>query len=178
MVSRVSCRLLSVCSWKRIVVLLLGFFFICGPALAAVSIAVTASGLSGANPPFALGGTVTFSAAVTGSTQTAVNWSVVGGGAISSAGVYTAPSTMPSNSQVEVVATLASDASTSSSYPLVLEYPVPVITSASPKQAAAGATIPIVLTGSNFQPGISVLVNGVPASTTYSSATTITAQVT
>jgi uncharacterized protein (DUF1800 family) len=178
MVGRVFCRPLSACLRNRIIVLLLGAFFICSPALAAVSITVTASGLSGTNPQVGLGGTVAFSAAVTGSTQTAVNWSVVGGGTISSTGVYTAPAAMPSSNQVAVVATLASDPSTSGSYSLALAFPVPVITSASPTQAIAGVTIPIALTGSNFQPGISVLVNGVPAPTTYASATSITAQVT
>lgn len=47
----------------------------------------------------------TFTATVTGTSNTAVTWSVVGGGTITTAGVYTAPSTVPTPPQVTVTAT-------------------------------------------------------------------------
>ncbi len=52
-----------------------------------------------------LSGAQTFTATVTGTTNTAVTWSVTGGGTISSTGVYTAPATMPSSSSITVKAT-------------------------------------------------------------------------
>lgn len=59
-----------------------------------------------------IGQTVTFSATVTGTTNTAVTWSVSGGsanGTISSTGVYTAPATVPSPAAVTVIATSQAD---------------------------------------------------------------------
>jgi uncharacterized protein (DUF1800 family) len=146
--------------------------------IASANITVSAAALSAANPVLALGGTSGFSATVTGAAQTAVNWSVNGAGTISSAGMYTAPASMPSSNQVSVVATLASNSAVSASYQLALQSPVPNITGANPNQAAAGATIPITLTGTNFVPGITVLVSGVAAPTTYISPTSISVQVT
>ena len=56
------------------------------------SIALTATGPDGINTGFGeIDFSVAMSAAVTGSAQTAVNWSVAGAGSISSAGVYTPP---------------------------------------------------------------------------------------
>ncbi len=59
------------------------------------------------NPPSAsvsVGQTQQFSATVTGTTTTTVTWSVTGGGAISPAGLYTAPATIPAGA-VTVTAT-------------------------------------------------------------------------
>jgi hypothetical protein len=53
------------------------------------------------------GGTLQFTAAVTDTSNQAVNWSVVGGGAngtISAAGLYTAPGSVPSPAQVTITA--------------------------------------------------------------------------
>ena len=65
-------------------------------SVAANSITLTATGPDGTNTGFAdIDFGVAMSAAVTGSLQTAVNWSVTGAGSISSAGVYTPPAVMP-----------------------------------------------------------------------------------
>jgi len=53
-----------------------------------------------------------FTATVTGTSNTAVTWSVVGGaanGTISNAGLYTAPATVPNPPQVTVTATSQKD---------------------------------------------------------------------
>src|SRR5437016_10042264 len=60
----------------------------------------------------AVGKTAQFTAAVTGTSNTAVTWSVVGGagnGTISSAGLYTAPPTVPNPPQVTLTATSQAD---------------------------------------------------------------------
>jgi hypothetical protein len=65
-----------------------------------------------------VGQTQTFTATVTGTTNTAVSWSVAGGaanGTISATGVYTAPSTVPSQPQVTVTATSQADTTKSGS---------------------------------------------------------------
>jgi len=55
--------------------------------------------------------TAQFAATVTGTTGTAVNWSIQPAvGTISASGLYTAPSTIGSAQTVTVIATLASDA--------------------------------------------------------------------
>ena len=147
-------------------------------SIAPNSIEVTTGNLSGTNPSLALGTTVNFSANVAGSMQTAVNWSVAGAGSISSSGSYTAPTAMPSNPQVNVLATLASNNAIVGAYSLVLKSPVPSLIYLSPGQAVAGATVPITFFGSNFVPGIVILANNVPVPTTYQSSTSVTAQIT
>jgi hypothetical protein len=65
-----------------------------------------------------VGQTLTFTATVTGTTNTAVTWSVSGGasnGTISSIGVYTAPATVPNPAKVTVIATSQGDATKSGS---------------------------------------------------------------
>lgn len=56
-----------------------------------------------------------FTATVTGTTNTAVTWSVIGGGTITSTGMYTAPSTVPNPPQVTVTATSQADRTKSGS---------------------------------------------------------------
>ena len=60
-----------------------------------------------------VGQSQTFIATVTGTSNTAVTWSVTGSGSITSAGVYTAPSTVPTPSQVTVKATSQADSTKS-----------------------------------------------------------------
>jgi hypothetical protein len=56
-----------------------------------------------------------FSATVTGTSNMAVTWSVTGGGTVTQAGLYTAPSTIPSPDQVKVIATSQANSSKSGS---------------------------------------------------------------
>ncbi len=64
----------------------------------------------------AVGQSQTFTAAVTGTANTAVTWSVAAGaanGSITAGGVYTAPSTVPTPAQVTITATSNADSSKS-----------------------------------------------------------------
>ena len=124
----------------------------------------------------ALGSTLQLTSSVTNSLQTAVTWSVSGGGSISTSGVYTAPAAMPTG--VTVTATLASNTAVTATYSPSLINPVPQIGSAAPAQAAAGATIPVTVTGTGFVSGTVVLVGGTAVPTTYQSPTSVIAQVT
>ena len=66
----------------------------------------------------ALGKTQQFTASVTGSSNTAVTWSVAGGasnGTIAATGLYTAPTTVPNPAQVTVTATSQADSTKSAS---------------------------------------------------------------
>ena len=79
------------------------------------------------------GGTQQFTATVTGPTNTAVTWSaggMVGGnatvGTINSAGVYTAPTTVPNPAQVTITATSAADGVTSASATATVVVPITV----------------------------------------------------
>lgn len=90
-----------------------------------------------------VGTSQTFIAAVTGTPNTVVTWSVngvVGGnatvGTITSAGVYTVPASVPSPATVVVNATSAADPSASSSAQVtILAAPVPINVSVSPGTA-------------------------------------------
>jgi len=63
-----------------------------------------------------LGKTLQLSATVTGSSNTAVTWSVsAGGGAVSASGVYTAPADLPAQATVRVTATSVADPAASDS---------------------------------------------------------------
>ncbi|HTH48382.1 MAG TPA: DUF1800 family protein [Candidatus Limnocylindria bacterium] len=84
-----------------------------------------------------LGATKSFSATVTGSANTAVTWSVVGGaanGAVTSAGIYTAPAALPSPATVIVRATSVANALSYADATVTLQAP-PVIVAVSPPTA-------------------------------------------
>src|SRR5713101_4384480 len=81
------------------------------PPTVAVSIAPT-------TVTVAAGKTQQFTASVTGSSNTAVTWSMAGGassGTITSTGLYTAPTTVPNPAQVTVTATSQADSIKSAS---------------------------------------------------------------
>ncbi len=128
-------------------------------------------------PVVALGGSLTMGATVSGSVSTAVTWGVTGDGTISSTGTYVAPAALSTGSAV-ITAALTSNPAVTASYPLTLVNPLPVLTSASPSQAVAGATASITLTGTGFVSGTTILVNGAAVPTTYQSATSVVAQIT
>lgn len=74
--------------------------------------------VSPATASVAVGKTQQFSAAVTGTSNTAVTWSVAGGasnGTITSSGLYTAPPAMPNPAQVTVTAASQADSTKSNS---------------------------------------------------------------
>jgi hypothetical protein len=146
--------------------------------VAANSIALTASNGAASGATLTAGGTLSFSAAVTGSVQTGVTWSVSGVGSISTGGVYTAPSAASTGSSVATItATLTSNSAITATYQVNVVNPAPAITSTTPSQAVAGATTAVTITGTGFTPGTVVLVNNTAVATTYQSATSVIAQV-
>jgi hypothetical protein len=97
-----------------------------------ISVAPTAANV-------AVGNTQQFTSTVTGTSNTAVTWSVVGGGAngtISSTGIYTAPATVPNPPQVTVTATAQADSTKSASATVTVTGP-----SASVSVSPSAATV-------------------------------------
>jgi hypothetical protein len=122
-----------------------------------------------------------FAASVTGTTNTAVTWSVnnvAGGnsasGTITSSGNYTAPATLPNPNTFTIQATSSADSSASGSSDVTILNPTPILTAISPTSANVGA-FSLTITGSNFLSGSQVLLAGAPLTTTYVSATELTA---
>jgi hypothetical protein len=127
------------------------------------------------------GATQSFSATVTGSSNTSVNWQVngvAGGsaavGAISSSGLYTAPNTLPAAGTVTVRAVSSADSSASGSGAVTLQNPVPVLSGIAPASVPAGA-FAITVNGTGFVSGAQVLLAGSPLATTFVSSAQLTA---
>jgi IPT/TIG domain len=146
------------------------------PPASAVTVAV-----SPATANIRAAASLTFAAAVTGSTNTAVTWSVnstPGGnstlGSITSAGAYTAPATLPSPNTVTITATSSADSTKSSSSSVTLWNPTPTLTGISPASTNLG-TFSLTVTGSNFINGAQVLLNNTALATTFVSSTQLTA---
>ena len=98
------------------------------------------------------GNTQTFTANVTGETNTAVNWEVngeLGGdatiGTIDDTGLYTAPASAPNQPQVIIKAVSQADATVSGSYPLTI-VATPVVTPPPAQTVSPGGTVNIPLT--------------------------------
>lgn len=129
-----------------------------------------------------VGETVQFSAQVNAQVQnTEVAWSVngiAGGnstvGTISTAGLYTAPAALPSPTQVQVAATSVADATLMGEAAVALQNPVPVVQTAQPDPVTVGS-FTLTVNGSKFVKGAQVLWNNTALTTTYVSATKLTA---
>jgi hypothetical protein len=122
-----------------------------------------------------------FTATVTGTTNTAVTWSVnnVSGGSsttgtINSSGLYTAPAALPNPNSLTIQATSSADSSASGSSSVALLNPTPVLTSINPTSMNVGA-LSLTVTGSNFVNGAQVLLAGTPLTTTFVNSTQLTA---
>ncbi len=121
----------------------------------------------------------------TGSYNSAVNWEVNGVasgnstvGTISAAGLYSAPATLPTPASVNVSATSQSDNTKSGTSILSLAYPAPTVSFVSPTSAAINSSgTPITVTGTGFVPLSIISLNGTPLTTSYVSATSLTAQI-
>ena len=132
-----------------------------------------------------------FFAAVTGSGNTGVTWSVqsaiagqgCGGaacGSVDANGVFTSPSVAPSPNAISIVATSEADNTKSASATIAITSG-PTIEVILPSSAMAGAIegFPVSLRGLNFVPGSAgtgsaILLNGIARPTTCSTATTCT----
>lgn len=121
-----------------------------------------------------------FSATVSGTTNTAVTWSVngiAGGnasvGIVSASGLYTAPALSPGGA-VTVTATSVADSRSSAAATLTLDNPVPVVSSVSPSPITVG-NFSLIVNGSNFVSGAAVVFGGDFLPTKFISSTQLTA---
>ncbi len=127
------------------------------------------------------GGSQSFSAAVTGSSNTSVTWSVngvAGGnstvGMVSANGLYKAPASLPNPNTVKVTATSVADSRATDSATATLEYPIPTLASLSPQSVNVGNFM-LAVTGTNFANGAAVVFGGQLLTTKFVSATQLTA---
>ena len=128
-----------------------------------------------------IGATQSFAARVSGSSNTAVTWEVngvaggsVATGAISSSGVYTAPSALPNPNGVTIEAVSAANASANGTSSITLWNPTPVLSSIAPTSVSAGS-FSLSITGNSFVKGAQVLLNGSALTTTFVSSMQLTA---
>src|SRR5712664_1627110 len=136
------------------------------------------------SPPTAnirAGDSFPFSAVVSGTTNTAVTWSITGTagnppviGTISANGNYTAPATLPNPNAITVRATSASDTSVSGTSSVTLLNPTPVLTGINPSSVGTG-NFTLTVTGGKFANGVQVLFGTTPVQTTFGSVTQLTA---
>ena len=144
------------------------------PAQIAVGVTPTAANVrAGAGQPF--------TATVTGTKNQSVTWSVngvVGGnasvGLITNAGLYTAPAILANPNTITISATSAADSSASSTSDVTLWNATPVLSNVSPATFTSGAYT-LTVTGSKFVSGAQVLFGGAAVTTSYVSATKLTA---
>ena len=137
--------------------------------------------LSPASPDVRLGSADQVTSTVTGSSNQNVSWfvnAVAGGnatvGTISASGVYSAPSAMPAAGTVTIKAVSVADSSAAATTTLTLWNPSPTLGSVSPQSFATGA-FTLTINGGNFVNGAQVLFAGAALSTTFVSATKLTA---
>jgi hypothetical protein len=124
-----------------------------------------------------LGYNVSIVPTVRGATNTGVTWSLSGAGSLSSTGLYSAPTTMPSNSKVVVTVRSVADTSVSATYAFTLINPVPGVRYATGWPLPTDATTALTVTGFDFVPGTMIYVNGSVVPTTYQSRTSVVAKV-
>src|SRR5579863_6929054 len=122
-----------------------------------------------------------FADKVTGTSPTTVGWTVAlpagatgSPGSISAGGRYTPPGAIPSTGTVIVTVTSIAAPTASASATVTLLNPYPTVASTSPGNVAVG-DFALTINGSGFVPGAQVLFSGVPLTTTYVSATRLTA---
>jgi hypothetical protein len=122
-----------------------------------------------------------FAATVTGTTNTAVTWSVnnvVSGnstaGTINSNGQYVAPQQLPTPNTVNVTATSAADTTKTAGATVTLLNPSPILSNISPS-SVNGGSFTLAITGSNFVNGAQASLSGTALTTTFVSSTHLTA---
>ena len=137
--------------------------------------------ISPANANVRSGDTLQFSAKVSGTMDQSVVWSVngtVGGsatvGKISTSGLYTAPTALPTPTSVTIEATSASNKSLSGTSGVSLENPIPTVTAVSPTAVPVG-NFSLTITGTKFVSGAKVMFGGQNLTTKFVSATELTA---
>jgi uncharacterized protein (DUF1800 family) len=124
---------------------------------------------------------VNFTATVTGTSNTAVTWSVnnQGGGTaaigyLTAQGNYSSPSSVPTPNTVTIIATSVADPTRSSSAVVTLVNPIPVVTAVSPASIGVGA-FSVTVSGSGFVNGSVINFGGQALATNYLSGVELTA---
>ncbi|MFT4111473.1 DUF1800 family protein [Silvibacterium sp.] len=145
--------------------------------LSGLSMTLNATSADGANTHTGrLGLHVQLTPVITGTTSTAVTWTLSGPGTISSAGLYTAPSANDTGQVATVTAALTSDPTTTATYAITLINPAPSVYSFTPTSLTSTSnTVSVV--GAQMVPGTTVLINGSAVATTYVSWNKVTAVV-
>jgi len=122
-----------------------------------------------------------FMAAVSGTTNLAVTWSVNGTtsgsttlGTINTSGNYTAPVVLPNPNSITVRATSAADATASGPSNVTLMNPTPVLAGINPASVGTG-NFSLFVTGGKFVSGAQVLFGTTPLQTAFVSSTQLTA---
>ena len=128
------------------------------------------------------GDTQQFFAAVTGTTNQSVTWSVNGmpggdntTGTISLTGLYTPPAQLPAQNQIRVTATSGADSSASQSASVTLANPIAVISFVYPPTLVSSAPFSISVIGSKFVSGTHVLLGTLHLATTFVDSAHLTA---
>lgn len=118
-----------------------------------------------------------FYVSVGNTTNKSVTWSVggvVGGnttvGTISTAGLYTPPAVLPAGNSATVRVTSVANTTKFAEAVISLQNPMPSITAISPTELNPG-TYPLVVTGTKFQPGAVIKLQGTAQSTQRVSST-------
>lgn len=144
-------------------------------------VTVTVTGASSVR----LGATVQMSAAVANTSNPAVTWQVnhvTGGtaatGTISSAGLYTPPSTLPSPNTVTLSAVSVASPTASGAVTEAVWNPVATVSSATATQTTPGTSYTLDVVGTNFASGAALQVSETPVTTTYVSSTELKATIT
>jgi uncharacterized protein (TIGR03437 family) len=127
------------------------------------------------------GASLSLTAKVANTTDTAVTWQVNGlpggsptVGTVSAAGVYTAPADLPSPAAVTVTALSHADPTAKASVTVNLENPLPVVTSVTPNPVNPG-NVTITVNGTGLANGAVVYFAGAALPTTFVSDTQLTA---
>jgi uncharacterized protein (TIGR03437 family) len=149
---------------------------ILNPAGAAVAVTLTP-----ASSTIRCGATLTFTAKVANTTDSAVAWQVNGqaggsssAGTISATGVYTGPADLPNPTAVIVTAVSHADPTAKANATVNLQNPLPVVTSVTPNPMNPG-NVTITVHGTGLANGAVVYFAGAALPTTFVSDTTLTA---
>jgi uncharacterized protein (TIGR03437 family) len=137
--------------------------------------------LTPASSTIRCGATVSFTAKVANTTDSAVVWQVngqAGGspavGTISATGVYTSPAALPNPAAVVVTAVSHADPTAKANVTVNLQNPLPVVTSVTPNPVNPGNAT-ITVNGTGFANGAIIYFAGAALPTTFVSTTTLTA---
>ncbi len=127
------------------------------------------------------GGSQQFSATVTGTSNTAVTWSVNGVvsgnssyGTVDTKGLYKAPASLPNPNPLKVTATSVADSRAADSATTTIENPIPTLASLAPPSVNVG-NFTLTVTGTNFVNGAAVVFGGQLLTTTFVNGTQLTA---